>query len=191
MLQIPVLYCTFMYSACRTYFPTCAPTRCNAGIVFVCAGPLHAGTLSTSCSAGHGPSGPVSQCQQPRRHGGSMHVRQCWQSAGSGGRQAACGRPWHGGGSTSLCIAKCTASALATCALQLIGGIRLGCQVRMWCQRVVLHDRGCSDAVSSPSRQHRPWPASVTDGEVVPSSGACCPVGQAVALGFWLQTGCL
>jgi hypothetical protein len=93
------------------------------------AAAVHAGTLSTDSSAGRGQSGRLSQCQQHRRLGGGTPAQLCWQSAGRGGRRAACARRWRGGGTTSPCTAPSTAAAQATCAVQASASKAPACHV--------------------------------------------------------------
>lgn len=51
-----------------------------------------------------------------------MPAQQCWRSAGSGGRPAACARHSVAGGSTLHCTLLSTAAAQAMSALQESGG---------------------------------------------------------------------
>jgi hypothetical protein len=129
--------CVFL-PECSSLFVVCDfPSSCvpppppPAPLSRACAPspPLHAGTRSTSYSAGCGQRGQTCQCRQRQRPGGGTRAPQCWQSAGSGERQAACGRRCCGAGSTFLCTAQHTAARLATCAQRASAGQR--CQVRV------------------------------------------------------------
>lgn len=44
-----------------------------------------------------------------------MHVQQCCQNAGGGGRPAACARRLRGGGSTLSCTVRCTCARVVIC----------------------------------------------------------------------------
>lgn len=110
--------------------PACRTLEFSAALADAAGcGAVHAGTLSSDSSAGHGQSGHPSLCRQRQQPGGSMPAQLCWRSAGSGGRQAACARRWRGGGTTSRCIAPSTAAARAMCVVPASASRSPACHV--------------------------------------------------------------